>query len=76
MWVDGAHPLLLVWRSRSGSVAALAVTGKHLADEWLGAGRGQLRDRNGPTDAFWSRRNRRSSHRTRALLLLARIGDC
>jgi signal transduction histidine kinase len=40
VWVDGSHPLLLIWRSRSGSVAALALTGKHLADEWLGMGRG------------------------------------
>jgi signal transduction histidine kinase len=35
IWVRDRQPVLLIWRSRAGFVAALAVTGKHVADTWL-----------------------------------------
>ncbi len=36
IWVQDSRPLLLMWRSRAGSVAALALTGRYIAEKWLG----------------------------------------
>jgi signal transduction histidine kinase len=35
IWVRDSQPVLLVWRSRAGAVAGLAVTGRKVAGEWL-----------------------------------------
>lgn len=40
IWIDESHPVLLVWRSGHAGAAALAVTGRHVADRWLRAERG------------------------------------
>jgi signal transduction histidine kinase len=35
VWVRDSQPVLLIWRSRPGLLAGLALTGKHVADTWL-----------------------------------------
>ncbi|HYO80935.1 MAG TPA: HAMP domain-containing sensor histidine kinase [Bryobacteraceae bacterium] len=35
IWAGGSQPVLLMWRTQAGSVAALAVTGGHVEQEWL-----------------------------------------
>jgi len=40
IWADETRPVLLMWRSGREGAIALAVTGRHVADRWLGAERG------------------------------------